>query len=111
MSLIQIDRDQLDADTLVLSVKGALDAFSVGGFRQATAPDRHSSKLIIELTSTFIDSAGLNALIGVARRVREEKGDAAVVCTNRVSEILTVAGLDRVVRLSNSVEEARTVLA
>jgi anti-anti-sigma factor len=111
MSLIQIGREKLDADTLVLSVKGDLDAFSVAEFRQATAQDTHISKLIIELGSTFIDSAGLHALVGAVRRVREEKGDAAVVCTNRVSEMLTIAGFDRVVMLSSSVEEARTALA
>ena len=111
MTLIRIDREQLDTDTLVLSVQGDLDAFSVGEFRQATARDRHSSKLIIELGSTFIDTAGLHALVGAVRRVREEKGNAAVVCTNRVSEMLTIAGFDRVVMLSSSVEEARTALA
>jgi anti-anti-sigma factor len=106
----QIDKEQLDSHTMVLSVKGDLDAFSVPEFRQATAQQRESVRLIIELGSTFIDSAGLNALLGVVRRVREHRGDAAVVCTPRLSGVLTLAGLDRVVTLSSSVQEARTAL-
>jgi anti-anti-sigma factor len=111
MSLIQIDHQQLDRDTVVLNVKGDLDAFSVGEFRQAAVQRNDSSRLIIDLDSTFIDSAGLHALVGTVTRTREDKGDAVVVCTKRVAEMLKIAGLDRVVTLSGSVEEARTALA
>jgi anti-anti-sigma factor len=111
MSLIQIDHEQLDWDTLVLSVRGDLDAFSVGEFRQATAQHHDSSRLIIDLDSNFIDSAGLHALVAAVRRVREDKGDAIVVCTKHVSEMLRVVGFDRVVTMTSSVEEARSALA
>lgn len=88
LSLLQIDREQLDSDTVVLSVKGDLDAFTVAEFRQAAARPRDSSTLIIQLGSAFVDSAGLNALIQVARQAREDNGRTAVVCTKRANEFL-----------------------
>ena len=107
---MQIDSQKLDRDTVVLNVKGDLDAFSVSAFRQAAARHRESPRLIIELRSGFIDSAGLNALVGTVRRIHEQNGGAAVVCTARVSELLTIAGFDRMVRLNRTVEEARIAL-
>lgn len=107
---MRIYRQQLDCTTEVLSIRGDLDAFTVSEFRQATAELPGSLRLIIELGATFIDSAGLNALLGAVRRVREREGDAAVVCSPRVLRFLKIAGFDRVVMVRPTVDEARTAL-
>ena len=80
MALLGIDRTDLDDSTVLLGVKGYLDAFSVTEFRQAAADYKLVPKLIIKLDTTFLDSAGLSALVGAVRQVRDHRGEAAVVC-------------------------------
>ena len=68
MALLGIDRTDLDDKTVLLGVKGYLDAFSVTEFRQAAADYKLVPKLIIKLDTTFLDSAGLSALVGAVAR-------------------------------------------
>jgi anti-anti-sigma factor len=111
MALLDIVRTHLDDNTVVLEVKGYLDAFSVTEFRQAAAENKTAPKLIINLGTTFVDSAGLNALVGAVRQVRDCRGEAAIVCTHpSVSHVLYNAGFDRVVTLSHTLDEARSAL-
>lgn len=111
MSVLDIDSSHLDDSTVVLDVKGDLDAFSVTQFRQAAAENTSIPKLIINLGTSFIDSAGLNALVGAVRQVRDHRGQAAVVCAHpRISRVLYTTGFDRVVTLSRTVDEARSAL-
>jgi anti-sigma B factor antagonist len=111
MAVLDIDRRDLDGRTVVLEVKGYLDAFSVTEFRQAAAENRTVPKLIIDLDTTFLDSAGLNALVGAVRQVRDHRGEAAVVCTHpTIARVLHTTGFDRVATVSTSVDEARSAL-
>jgi anti-sigma B factor antagonist len=111
MALLDIDGTDLDDRTVVLGVKGYLDAFSVTAFRQAAADYKLVPKLIIKLDTTFLDSAGLHALVGAVRQVRDQGGEAAVVCTHpRIAHVLRATGFDRVVTLSQTVDQARAAL-
>jgi anti-anti-sigma factor len=111
MALLDIDRTYLDHDTVVLDIKGYLDAFSVAEFRHAAAENETAAKLIINLSTTFLDSAGLNALVGALRQVRDRHGDAAVVCSHpNMTGALYSTGLDRVVTLTHTVDQARSAL-
>jgi anti-anti-sigma factor len=111
MALLGIDRTDLDDSTVLLGVKGYLDAFSVTEFRQAAADNKTAPKLIIKLDTTFLDSAGLNALVGAVRQVRDHRGEAAVVCTHpRIAQVLHSTGFDRVATLSKTVDQARIAL-
>jgi anti-sigma B factor antagonist len=111
MAVLDIDRRHLDDNTVLLDIKGYLDAFSVTDFRHVAAENRSVPKLIINLGTTFLDSAGLNALVGAVRQVREHRGEAAVVCTHpRITRVLDTSGFDRVVTLTRTVEEARSAL-
>ncbi len=111
MALLGIDRTDLDDSTVLLGVKGYLDAFSVTEFRQAAADYKLVPKLIIKLDTTFLDSAGLSALVGAVRQVRDHRGEAAVVCAHaRIADVLRSTGFDRVVTLSQTVDQARTAL-
>jgi anti-sigma B factor antagonist len=111
MTVLDIDRKRLDENTVLLDLKGYLDAFSVTDFRHAAAENKTVPKLIINLDTTFLDSAGLNALVGAVRQVREHRGEAAVVCTHpRITRVLDTSGFDRVVTLSKTVDEARSAL-
>ena len=111
MAVLDIERQCLDDRTVVLSVKGYLDAFSVTEFRQVAAENRSVPKVIINLATTFLDSAGLNALIGAARQVREHRGEVALVSSHpSTTRVLFSSGIDRVVPLHGTVEEARSAL-
>jgi anti-sigma B factor antagonist len=96
----------------VISVRGTLDAFTVGSFRQAVAETISSDDLIIDLSRlVFIDSSGLGALVGVIRRVRESGGQVAVACSSPVvTRVLCSAGLDRIVTVAESLDEATAAL-
>jgi anti-anti-sigma factor len=111
MAVLNIDRRDLDDNTVVLEVKGHLDAFSVPEFRQAAADNKRAPNLIINLSTPFVDSAGLNALVGAVRQVRDHRGKAAIVSANpRTTRVLYTTGFDRIVTVSNTVDEARSAL-
>ena len=87
---------------------GELDAFTVSQFRQALAELASAPRLLIDLAGVpFVDSAGLGALIGGIRRVRELGGDVAVACPRpTLTRLLHTTGFDRIVTVAASVDEA-----
>jgi anti-sigma B factor antagonist len=94
---------------------GELDAFTVSRFRQTLADLVVASGIVVVLDLggvAFIDSAGLGALIGAIRRVRELGGEVAVACPRRaLARLLQSTGFDRIVPVCSSVEEAANLLA
>jgi anti-sigma B factor antagonist len=92
----------------VLRPTGELDAFTVAGFRQVLSGLAPSSSVVMDLTNvTFLDSAGLGALVGGIRRVREGEGSVAVASgRSSTDRVLRTAGIDRIVPLTDNVDEA-----
>ena len=89
-------------------VRGDLDAVTASEFREAASGLSGHPRVVIDLSELgFIDSAGLGALVGAIRRIREADGEA-VVCSIRapVIRLLRSIGLEAVVRLSPSLGEA-----
>jgi len=91
---------------------GELDAATVAQFREELAPYSGHARLVIDLSEVpFMDSAGLGGLIGSIRRAREHDGEVAVVCGRvGISRLLHTTGLDRIVAVADSVEEALDAL-
>jgi len=91
---------------------GELDAFTVSQFRQALSDMASSRRLIIDMSGVpFVDSAGLGALIGGIRRARELGGDVVVACNRpALVRLLRTTGFDRIVTVTETVEEAIVVL-
>jgi anti-sigma B factor antagonist len=91
---------------------GDLDAFSVPAFREALAGMSSSCRLLIDLSEVpFMDSAGLGALIGGIRRVREADGDVAVACSRpTLTRLLHTTGFDRIVPVAADREGAAAAL-
>src|SRR6516164_9074067 len=106
---IQVD---LDANITVCRPVGELDAFTVSQFRQSLAELASSPSLLIDLSGVpFVDSAGLGALIGGIRRVRELGGDVAVACNRpTLTRLLRTTGFDRIVTVAETIEEAEAAL-
>ena len=92
---------------------GELDAYSVEAFRAALAEVATSPAVLIDLSDVpFMDSAGLGALIGGIRRTREAGGEVAVACSRAsLTRLLHTTGFDRIVPVSESVDEAAQALA
>lgn len=106
---IQVD---LDRGCTICRPVGELDAFTVSQFRQALAELASSSCLVIDLSGVpFVDSAGLGALIGGIRRVRELGGDVAVACPRpTLTRLLRTTGFDRIVTVTAALDEAVAAL-
>jgi anti-sigma B factor antagonist len=92
---------------------GELESFTVGQFRQAVAEMASPTCLVIDLSGvSFVDSAGLGALIGSIRRTRELGGQVAVACSRpNLVRLLHSVGFDRIVAIAETVDEAFAALA
>jgi anti-anti-sigma factor len=94
---------------LVCHLEGNLEQLSAPQFREAVAGLLPTKKLVVfELSAVpFVDSAGIGALIGAARRIRE-LGGTVVVCSPRpsISRVFQLVGLGRVVTVAKSTSEA-----
>ena len=97
---------------IVLSPTGTLDAYTVGGFRSALAKlPVGPARVVINLTTvTFLDSAGLGAIVGAVRRIRETGGKVAVAASGAPARVLRTAGLDRIVTVVGHPDEANAAM-
>jgi anti-sigma B factor antagonist len=105
---VLVSCDETEA-SVVCHVAGDLDQASVGEFREAVAHLSKTKRVIFELSAVpFVDAAGLGALIGAVRRIRDRRG-GAVVCAARpsVRRVLQLVGIPRVVTIVDSVKEAQ----
>ena len=86
---------------------GDLDAFTVGQFRDSLARLSTSRRLVIDLSGVpFVDSAGLGALIGCIRRVRDHGGNVVLACNRpTLVRILRMTGVDRIVTIAATVDK------
>ena len=108
--MLKVEQEQTGDGCTICRPVGELDAFTVSQFRQALAELANGPRLVIDMSEVpFVDSAGLGALIGGIRRARELGGDVVVVC-NRPSlvRILRTTGFDRIVAMTDTVDEAKT---
>lgn len=61
---------------------------------------------------TFLDSTGLGILVSDHRRLRDRDGSLHVVCTpGIVSRVFRLTGVDRVVPVTHSIDEAEEAIA
>jgi anti-sigma B factor antagonist len=81
MQMERIRRADYDEDAVTLEVDGELDMVTGESLKHAVhgVLEQGAMKVRIDLTpTTFVDSAGLAALVGAAREVRERRGDVEV---------------------------------
>ena len=73
---------------------------------EATGPGR--ALVVVDMSRTrFSDSAGLNALVAVARQTRAEGGEVRlVVVAGAVARLMALTGVDRVIPIYASLEDA-----
>ncbi len=108
---IAVDRSEAPAYVL-LRPAGELDAYTVAQFREALGELAEENRVVIDLSDVpFMDSAGLGALIGGIRRIREAGGRITVACARpNLMRLLHTTGFDRIVPVEEAVDEAVAAL-
>ena len=100
-------------DAVIAEVTGDIDASTVDGLRERLFGLADSGQpLIIDLNRvTFIDSAGLGALISAARRADQHGGALHAVCSRpQPRKLLWLTGVDRRIPLTATLDRALMLL-
>lgn len=107
--------DDLVEDIRVIRVGGYLDFDVAPQFKRCILRriDDGERRIVVDLSETgFIDSTAIGVLVGVLKRLKEEDGSLAVVCDDEnVRGIFELVGLENVIPLRRSHEEALTLVA
>ena len=102
-------------DVVVVQVAGDVDATTAGLLREAlTAPMAEGkTRFIADLSAVdFMDSTGLGVLVGRLKAARQLGGTLhCVVTTDRNRRIFSATGLERVLVLHETLDEALDALA
>jgi anti-sigma B factor antagonist len=89
---------QTGADAVTVKIAGELDLYTAPDVRdELAALPAEARRVAVDLTElTFVDSAGIAALLVAARRLRARGGVMTLVVEDpRVLRVLEVSGLDR----------------
>ncbi|WP_432824869.1 STAS domain-containing protein [Dactylosporangium sp. CA-092794] len=103
------------------AVGGCIVVTPAGALDVSTSPDLHAllhktlddgaTRLVLDLTQVeFIDSTALRVLVSIHKRLRESGGFAVVCPHARLRRIFDLTALDRVLTLTDTVDEARAIL-
>jgi anti-sigma B factor antagonist len=99
---------------VIAAVTGGVDIFTVAQLRECLFELADSGRtLIVDLNRvTFIDSSGLGALIGAARRAAAHGGSLHAACARPPTRrLLWLTGADRRIPLAATVDGALMFLA
>jgi len=94
---------------VIVAVSGEIEISTVTRLRERLFELADSGRpLIVDLERiTFIDSAGLGALVGASRRAAEHGGSLHAVCARpQTRKLLWMTGIDRRIHLSTTLDAA-----
>ena len=98
---------------VIAEVTGDIDMSTVAGLRERLLGLADTGQpLIVDLNQvSFIDSAGLGALVGVSRRADLRGGSLHAVCSRpQTRKLLWLTGVDRRIPLTDTVDGALALL-
>ena len=99
-----------DDRTVVVSVRGEVDLTTAGALDSElrSAATETATRLVVDLTeTTFFDSSAIRALLAGHARLQANGAELRVVCGNGiVDRVLGIVGVDRVVGLFPTIEQA-----
>ena len=102
-----------EPDYVLVTVAGEVDFASAAGLRERLFTLASAGRpLVADLDQvSFIDSAGLSALVGAAKRAAAHGGSLHVVCARpRVRQLFRLTGLDRRLMPARTLDEALDAL-
>jgi anti-sigma B factor antagonist len=109
---------EYDDDVAVLIAGGEIDFAASPPLRDRLADHINAGKrrLILDLAmATFIDSTAIGVLVGATMRLNDAGGGSlTVICTSenrRVHRVFEIAGVENLIALHDSREEALSELA
>lgn len=116
MSSFYIGDDTTRDGVVVLVVGGEIDYDASPQLKERILAHIRANRrrLVLDLSwATFIDSTAIGVLTGAATKLHEADGEPlAVVCTHeRVLQIFEITGLESMISLYSSCEEALSALA
>lgn len=101
--------DHLRKDLALIALDGTVDASTVPDVKAAIDPFLAGDGIIVVLdlgSLAFIDSAGLGALIGAQRRLRERDSELRLTrVPSHVQKLLQITALDQALPIHASDEE------
>ncbi len=106
-AFLEVDTTERDG-ALVFRVRGELDVDTAQVLRRQLFETSvaKGQRVVVDLEGLdFIDSSGLSVLIQTARRVSDDGGQLHLVCA-KFHRLLSIAGLDQIVPVHDSVEDA-----
>jgi len=105
--------ESIAAESVVVRVTGELDLATVPQLERVLGERPEGRGLVIDLAEcTFVDSACVRMLVGVARETEEAGGKAAIVASEPgVLRVLEITALDTLVPVHSSVDEALAALS
>ena len=107
---VSLREEILDATTSIVEAEGEVDLYAAPELKRIVwgAIDAGHTHVIVDLThATFMDSTALGALIGAVKRLRVRDGTLVVASSQpSILRILEITGLDQVVAVHASREEA-----
>jgi len=115
MSEFQIREDVTPGGIRTFHVTGAVDSGAAPELktRITKSIDGGDRQLVIDLTEAgSVDSTAIGVLVGALKRLHESGGSLAVVCDSEdIRNIFAVVGLETLLPLHRSQEDALAVLA
>jgi anti-sigma B factor antagonist len=106
---LKVESQERDAWTVV-RVNGEVDVYTAGRLKEEIIGlvDKDRCQLAVDLEGVeFMDSTGLGVLITGLKRIREREGVLVLVSPrDQIRRLLTITGLDRVLKVHDSVDEA-----
>ena len=92
-----------EGEHATLTVGGEVDIATVDSFRQALLDAQRSRRVVVDLSGvTFMDSAGVNALIGAYHRVSADDELRLVGLRPNVRRVFEITGLLEVFKVDPS---------
>jgi len=93
-----------------INIEGENDVYTSPKVKEALNDliQKGNYNIIVNLEEvSYIDSTGLGVLIGALKRVKENKGDIKLVCTNlQIKKIFDITGLVKIFDLYDTEEQA-----
>jgi anti-anti-sigma factor len=92
----------------VIEVAGELDLYTGAELQAALDADETRKAIVVDLSSTtFVDSTALGILVHTARRLQERARQFAVVSDDtQTRRVFKITGLDRVLTISRTLDDA-----
>jgi len=92
----------------VIAIQGMLDASSARQLKNYSSAAPSSDTIIIDLSEVdFLDSSGLGALVGMARKQNEAGGNVTLACMNdKVRKVFEITQVYRLFNIYDDVDAA-----